>query len=282
MIAVITLLLALGMTLVITRFATVALTLTGMSRQSAQFQARSALTGCGFTTAEAESVMKHPVRRRVVMTLMLLGNAGIVTVIATLIASISGASGGWLVWTRNIGIMAAGIVFLLFIANSQWIDRQMSPFIEWALKRFGRVQACDYASLFRLANGYSISEMLVETDDWLANRTLIELNLPAEGVMVLGIQRRGGDFVGAPTGKSEIRPGDTLILYGMIERIDELDARKADRDGAAARRAAVLEQQQVVEEQESLDVEDAEREETELELNSVDISGEVEGERVQS
>ena len=249
MIAVITLLLAMGMTLVITRFATVALTLTGMSRQSAQFQARSALTGCGFTTAESEAIMKHPIRRRIILTLMLLGNAGIVTVIATLMASLSNSSGGWLIWTRNIGIVAGGVTVLLFIANSQWIDRQMSPFIEWALKRFGRVQACDYASLFRFANGYSISEMLVEEDDWLANRTLIELNLPAEGVMVLGIQRSEG-YVGAPTGKSELRPGDTLILYGMIDRIDELDARKADRDGAAARRAAVLEQQHVVAEQE--------------------------------
>ena len=174
MIAVVTLLLALGMTLVITRFATVALTLTGMSRQSAQFQARSALTGCGFTTNESESIMHHPVRRRIVMALMLLGNAGIVTVIATLMASLTGVSGGWMVWGRNIGIMAAGICLLLFIANSQWIDRQMSPFIEWALKRFGRVEACDYASLFRLANGYSISEMLIEPDELLANLTLIE------------------------------------------------------------------------------------------------------------
>lgn len=263
MIAVITLLLALGMTMVITRFATVALTLTGMSRQSAQFQARSALTGCGFTTNESEAIMGHPVRRRIVLTLMLLGNAGIVTVIATLIASLSGASGGMLEWARNLGIMAAGIVLLLFIANSQWIDRQMSPVIEWALLRFGRVQACDYASLFRLANGYSISEMLVEEDDWLANRTLIELNLPAEGVMVLGVQRGEGTFVGAPTGKTEIRPGDTLILYGMIERIDELDARKADRAGAAARRAAVIEQQQVVQEQEREDDEEDEVGETE-------------------
>jgi len=258
MIAVITLLVALSLTLVITRVATVALTLTGMSRQSAQFQARSALTGCGFTTNESEALMQHPVRRRIIMTLMLVGSAGIVTVIATLMASLTGAAGsGWDIWVRNIAILSAGIAALLFIANSRWIDRQMSPFIEWALMKFGRVQACDYAALFRLANGYAISEMLVREDDWLARRTLSELNLPAEGVLVLGIQRREGGYIGAPTGQTEVRPGDTLILYGLIDRLDELDDRKADPAGAAARRAAVKEQQQMVQEQQDEAVENA-------------------------
>ncbi len=252
MIAVITLLVALSLTLVITRVATVALSLTGLSRQSAQFQARSALTGCGFTTNESEAMMKHPVRRRIVMLLMMLGNAGIVTVIASLMASMTSSAGSsWLTWMQNLGILAGGILTLLLIANSQWIDRQMSPIIEWALKTFGKVQACDYAALFRLANGYAVSEMLVRDDDWLANRTLVELNLPAEGVLVLGIQRAGEDYLGAPTGQSEIRAGDTLILYGLIGRLDELDARKANRAGAAARMAAVKEQKQVVQGQAS-------------------------------
>lgn len=262
MIAVITLLVALSLTLVITRFATVALTLTGMSRQAAQFQSRSALTGCGFTTSESEAIMKHPVRRRIVFTLMMLGNAGIVTVIASLMASVAGvASSEWYVWVRNLSLLAAGVLALIFVSNSQWIDRQMSPIIEWALVKYGKVQACDYAALFRLSGGYAISEMLVQPDDWLADRTLIELNLPAEGVLVLGVQRHGGGYVGAPTGKTEIRGGDTLILYGMIERLDELDARKADRAGAAAHRAAVIEQQEKVQQQER----EAEEEEEERE-----------------
>ena len=112
--------------------------------------------------------------------------------------------------------------------------------------------------LRRLSGGYAISEMLVEPDDWLADRTLLELNLPAEGVLVLGVQRHGGAYVGAPTGKTEIRAGDTLILYGLIERLDELDARKADRAGAAARRAAVIEQKEMVQQQERREEEEEE------------------------
>src|SRR5919202_5031770 len=79
--------------LLITRVGTVALSLTGLSTESARFQARSAFFGVGFTTAEAESVVNHPVRRRIVLWLILLGNAGVISVIATLMLSFGGDAG---------------------------------------------------------------------------------------------------------------------------------------------------------------------------------------------
>ncbi len=74
------------LSLLITRAATIALTVTGMARPSARFQARSALTGVGFTTTESESVVVHPTRRRIIMALMLVGNAGLVTALAGMLA----------------------------------------------------------------------------------------------------------------------------------------------------------------------------------------------------
>jgi hypothetical protein len=61
--ALTSLLLVVTFSLLITRVATVILTATGMSRQAARFQARSAFTGAGFTTSESEQVVDHPVRR---------------------------------------------------------------------------------------------------------------------------------------------------------------------------------------------------------------------------
>ena len=89
MAAILTLIVVLLTSLIIVRVATVALTLTGLSRDLARFQARSAFSGAGFTTGESEQVVSHPVRRRIIMLLMLLGNAGIVTVISTLVISLS-------------------------------------------------------------------------------------------------------------------------------------------------------------------------------------------------
>jgi hypothetical protein len=61
MVAVATLIVVLFLSLIVVRIAAEALTLTGISREAARFQARSAWTGTGFTTAEAEQVAGHPV-----------------------------------------------------------------------------------------------------------------------------------------------------------------------------------------------------------------------------
>lgn len=59
MISIGTLLVVLNSSILITRVATVALTHTGLSRESAKFQACSAFTGVGFTTSESEKVEKN-------------------------------------------------------------------------------------------------------------------------------------------------------------------------------------------------------------------------------
>ncbi|MCH7752169.1 MAG: hypothetical protein IH898_08455 [Planctomycetes bacterium] len=66
-------LLALTLSLIVIRVGTMALMLTGLSRESARFQAHSAFTGVGFTTQESESIVEHPVRRHLTMGLMMLG-----------------------------------------------------------------------------------------------------------------------------------------------------------------------------------------------------------------
>ena len=48
--------------MLVTRVAARALTLTELSSEAARFQARSAFTGVGFTTSEAEGIVSHPVR----------------------------------------------------------------------------------------------------------------------------------------------------------------------------------------------------------------------------
>ncbi|MCU1501381.1 MAG: TrkA-C domain protein [Ilumatobacteraceae bacterium] len=93
MIAVASLLVVLTLALVVTRVATVSLEATGLSRDEARFQARSALSGVGFTTSEAEDVARHPVRRRIILVLMLLSGAGVVTTAASLVLSFVDTSG---------------------------------------------------------------------------------------------------------------------------------------------------------------------------------------------
>jgi hypothetical protein len=88
MVAFGTFLVILALSLVVTRVASIALMQTGLSRDLARFQARSAFSGAGFTTNEAERVVSHPARRKVIGLLILLGNAGLVSAVATLLLGV--------------------------------------------------------------------------------------------------------------------------------------------------------------------------------------------------
>lgn len=81
----------LSLSLIITRIATIALALTGLSEEAARFQARSAFTGTGFTTSEAEKVVNHPVRRRIIILLMVARSAGLVSIVISLVLSFGGS-----------------------------------------------------------------------------------------------------------------------------------------------------------------------------------------------
>jgi hypothetical protein len=248
MIALLSLLSVLVISIVVVRVATVALTLTGLSQELARFQARSALTGAGFTTSESENVVSHPVRRRIIMTLMVLGNAGIITVVSSLILSFvnrdptRGLSGA--LWFRIL-ILIVGLSVLWWIAHSRWIDRWMSRWITRALKRWTDLEIRDYAGLLRLAGEYAVVELEIESGDWLAEESLQALRLADEGVLVLGIERPDGVYIGAPRGESRLVPRDRILLYGRQDVLDDLDRRRAGEEGDIAHRKAVDEQRRI-------------------------------------
>jgi hypothetical protein len=240
-VAIASVLLIVVLSQLITRIATLTLQVTGMSRDSARFQARSALTGAGFTTSESEAVVNHPVRRRVIMRLMLLGSAGIVTAVASLILSFRGGSTTHQL--TRVGVLVGGLAALWWISRLDFVDRHLSRLIARFLRSRG-LDARDYARLLDLSGDYGVAELQVQPGDWLAERRLSEVRLRDEGVLVLGI-RRAGTYIGVPSGESSVRAGDTLILYGRSERIQELDDRRRDARGDQSHEQACAEQKQV-------------------------------------
>ena len=128
--------------------------------------------GVGYTTTEAEDVINHPVRRRIILWLMTFGNAGIIT---------------------------------------------------------------------------GINELHARGEDWLVGRPLARLHLPDEGVVILGLQRHNGSFHGVPTGQTVIMAEDTVIAYGRLDHLQELDDRHKGRAGDLAHLEAVREQHEIIE-----------------------------------
>jgi len=263
---VVALLVVLTVGLLITRIATCALTFTGLSRELAQFQARSAFTGCGFTTHEAELIVEHPVRRRIIMLLMLLGNGTVVLAITSLVPVMIGFRDAALVEVaaeehglfyrflthplfHRLMWLALGLSVLWMVAKSKWVDRQLSRAITWALKRFTRLEVHDYLGLLHLSEGFTVTELDMKTGDWMVGKSLAELRLGDEGVQVLGLRRSDGEYVGTPTGSTYIRHGDAVIAYGRTDLLMELDRRRADASGDQAHEERIEEQQRLLAEQ---------------------------------
>ena len=237
--AIILLLSIVLLSLLVNRVATVALTFTGMSKEMARFQARSAFSTCGFTTAESESVVNHPVRRRIIMLLMLMGSVGFVGVVATSLATFSGEHERHL--AVRIGYLVAGLAGLWAVAMSQWVDDRLFRIIGWAIGRFTELEVHDFVNLLQLGPVYSVTEMRIEEGDWLVGQRLDELRLNDIGINVLSIHRADGQYVGNPTGATYVRRGDRLIIYGARDNIVGLDKGRSDPEAGLRHHAEIEE-----------------------------------------
>ncbi len=243
------LLLVISFSMFITRTAAVMLELTGMSRDSARFQARAAYCGVGYSSRESEGIMEHPVRRRIVSTLMLLGNAGTATVVATLVLSFRGVDvngdGQIDSWLGRFCMLIIGLSTLYFVSSSKWVDDKLHQYIEWALEKYTGLDLHDYTALLHLVDGYSVLEVDVAPGLWMDGNSLAYLGLAKEGVLVLGVRRADGEYIGAPTGATTINAGDMLTVYGKLERLEELNHRRVGVAGLYAHQAAVDQHQQI-------------------------------------
>lgn len=244
MLPIIVLIFILTLIMLIMKVATVALIHTGLSHESARFQVRSAFLGVGYTTAETEKVVNHPVRRRIIMLLMLFGNASIFSVLATTLITFLNTNQDSLHWPYRVFALAGGILVLALLGNSPFVNRVLSRIIEWALHKWTSLDVRDYASLLHLSGDYSIAEVMVEAGSWMADKTLIELDLRREGVLMIGIQCKDGTYNGAPFGHTEIKSGDVVLLYGREAVLTDLAERRIGEEGEASHRHAVAEQEQ--------------------------------------
>lgn len=222
--AAISLLVVLTVSVLVVRIAAVALRLTGITPDVARFQARSAFSGSGFTTAESEAVVNHPVRRRIIGLLMLWGNVGIVTVIATFIVSFVSADNSMAGISRQLIWLFGAIALLWFIALNPVADRVMCRSIDWLLQRTTSLGKGRAVPLLQLADGFSVAEHLVRPGSCAEGKPLAALAREAQCSVVLGIEHGDGAYSSRPAIDTPLVPGDRLMLYasdGQHEAIRE-------------------------------------------------------------
>ena len=232
------LLIIVSLSLVIVRAGAIALEKTGLSRQSAMFQSPSAFMLVGFTTDESEHVVNHPVRRRIIRTLMLVGFGAATGTLGTFVVALAGPDEGDISRPLKLSMLAGGLVVIWIVYKLEPFERLLEAVLRKALESGTELHIVDFEEMLRVHKGYTIANLPIDDDGWMVARTLRELELAGEGVLVLSITRENGVVLGTPASSTRLQIGDRILCYGLEEDLARLGIRSAGAAGDPAHELA--------------------------------------------
>jgi MFS family permease len=204
----------------VVRIGAFALQLTGMGPEVARFQALSAFSGTGFTTSESERVVRNRARRRIISVLIVLGNAGMVTMIGTLVVSFTQVTGyGWF-FIRLAMIIVGIFVLYRIILRSKFGNRILyrlrKPLMERILK-----EAPFSEEIYRFGQDWGINLVLIYGGSKNIGLSLADITAKEDDVEILAIDRSLA-FLPRPDKDEKIMEGDRLLVYGAKKSVDKL------------------------------------------------------------
>ena len=193
--------------------------MTGIDKETAAFQSLSAFTGTGFTTSEAENIVNHRERRKIVKGLMILGNIGIISGLAMLFLSFQGETFSNAL--AKLGLLGLVVMVLVAFPIAKGLDNVVDRFITKRLSKMTHFSMGAFSEILKLASGYGIAELLIPDSHLLAGKKLMETDLSQTNILVLAI-KRGFHLIATPKADEEIRAGDRLVCFGYLKGMSKL------------------------------------------------------------
>ena len=202
--------------LLICRIGTILLHLTGMDHPKAQFQALSALTGTGFTTRDSEMIVGHEVRRRIVMVMMVLGNAGLIGGVAALINAFRGRE-------LEISLLRTSILLgliwsIFWIAGRRKLWRRLGKRLQNFLQKRSLFRKSTFEELLSIHGDYSVVDILVQPEDRNVGKHLRNSDFRQRQILILAIER-GEETIPLPGPEEKVQVEDKLLCYGHLDSI---------------------------------------------------------------
>ncbi|MBU0759599.1 MAG: hypothetical protein KKC66_04720 [Candidatus Omnitrophica bacterium] len=217
---------------IVVRIGAIAFQLTGLEWSLAKFQALSCFTGTGFTTKEAELITGSPQRRSIASVLIVLGHAGLVTMIATFANTLRPNTilpkfklpflhtmlpSSLLPWINLFGIVVSIYIVYRIFTNTK-IALKLTNAIRAQIMKKRIIKPVSFSELMIATGGYGVSQIEVCKDSPLLDKTLIESDLRKHDITVLAIERKG-EVIPNPEAGLRIVKGDNLICFGQLENI---------------------------------------------------------------
>lgn len=218
---------------VVVRIGAIAFQLTGLEWSLAKFQSLSCFTGTGFTTQEAELITTDKKRRRIASVLMVLGNGGLVVMIATFAKTLDPREIlqirllEWLLpvsvptvlvpWINLLFIILA-VLIIYKIFKNQRVSRGLTNFLRKKVIKKELFTSSSFEELLLATGGYGVSKIEICAGSPVVDKTLIESQLRHHDIMVLAITR-AERTIPNPSADTKILLGDQLICFGKLQNI---------------------------------------------------------------
>ncbi|MCK4858985.1 MAG: hypothetical protein KAS87_00315 [Candidatus Omnitrophica bacterium] len=217
---------------IVVKIGAIAFELTGLEKSLAKFQALSCFTGTGFTTKEAELITGNPQRRNIASVLMVLGKAGLVTLVATFANSLRANS---LVAKINIPFLNLAfpihllpwinlIVITLFaysiykILTRTKLGKKLTDALKRHIVKKEIIKPVSFEELVVATAGYGISKIEICKDNPIVDKTLVDSNLKKLDILILAVERKE-KIITNPPADTKILLGDKLICFGKLGNI---------------------------------------------------------------
>jgi len=218
--AALTIIAVLSISVLVVRIGGVALQQTGIPEDVARFQALSVFTGCGFTTTESESIVNYPVRRKIALGLMVIGNIGLVGMLSTIVVTFVGTEGESTAVIKQLMWLLLGIVIILVCLFNKRIDAAMCRMIDKILHRFTVVGDLGYIRVLQMKEGWSVCRHPITETSQRTIQRIEWSDLP--DIRFLAVESEQGTQHTLPKQAEGFVIGDSLVLYGSDEAHDKL------------------------------------------------------------
>lgn len=217
---------------IVVRIGAIAFHLTGLEWSLAKFQALSCFTATGFTTKEAELITGNPQRRRIAAVLMVLGHAGIITLIATFANSLRPNAliqkieipllhlifPSYLLPWVNLTIIIISIYAIYRIFTNSRFTRKITNALKERLVKQDIIKPVSFEELLVATGGYGVSSIEVCKGSPALNKTIREADLRSLDITILAIEREN-QTISNPSADTKIVLGDKLVCFGKLEDI---------------------------------------------------------------
>jgi len=227
--------LAVIISFIIVRLGAVAFEMTGLEWTVAKFQALSCFTSTGFTTKESEQVTQTHQRRKIAVTLMIFGHAGLVTLIATFMNSLQPSQlvhkifqpiihldGQPLISVLiNIAILAFFCWFVIMLFSHTKFSKKFTKIAQNFFIKKNIITKTYIQDLVISKGGFGVINIEITKHNLLYHLSYEDIikEYPQMKILAIG---RGQNVITNFTNDTRILLDDNIIAYGKVDDIKKI------------------------------------------------------------